>query len=349
MGVPKEDKELLRHAMESAQSFWEDGKLDDALSALQTAVFNYPKYEPAYHLMLRIMLAENFHPSDVLWVLKQMEKIGRLGPKNRLQKGLEEWKLGNFQKALPLFDRALSLQPDLLEEWGHDREDIKAFAAICRESIDKRAARRSGVEKSAKKKTKKKTMPAKVEKMAVAPAAGKRADELSRRPAEPEEAPRTVISTLVEDPSELVNGFALGKISRLSMYLLAQEASEINQTERFESLLCLNGLRGVTSYSYQIETVRKVLRSFRGRVLLADEVGLGKTIEAGMVLREYILRGVVKKALILTPPALVSQWCEELISKFSLTPVSTDHPEIRRDAEGFWKKHDLIVASLALA
>ncbi len=334
--------------MESAQSFREDGEADEALDALHAAIYNFPKYEPAYHLMLRILLEENYQPSDVLWVLKQMEKTGRLGPKNRLQMGIEEFKLGNFQKALPLLDQALSLQPDLLEEWDHDPEAIEGFAFICRENLDRLAERHARLEKPAKKKAR----PAKVEKVekkTVPSAAGKRADEPSRRPTEPEETPRTVMSTLVEEPSELVNGFALGSVSRLSMYLLAQEASEINQAERFESLLCLSGLRGVTRYSYQIETVRKVLRSFRGRVLLADEVGLGKTIEAGMVLREYILRGMVKKALILTPPALVSQWCEELISKFSLSPVSTDHPEVRRDAEGFWKKHDLIVASLALA
>ncbi len=327
--------------MESAQSLWENGEIEEALGTLHAAIYNFPKYEPAHHLMLRIMLEENYHPADVLWVLKQMNKIVRLGPKNRLQMGIEECKLGNFQKALPLLDQALSLQPDLLEEWGHDPEVIEGFASICRENLDRLVL----LEKPAEKKAR----PAKVEKKAVPSAAGKRADEPSRRPGAPEETPRIVMSTLIEDPSELVGGFATGSVSRLSMYLLAREASEINQAERFESLLCLSGLHDVTRYSYQVETVRKVLRSFRGRVLLADEVGLGKTIEAGMVLREYILRGMVKKALILTPPALVNQWCEELNSKFSLAPVSSDHPELRRDPEGFWKGHDLIVASLALA
>ena len=52
--------------------------------------------------------------------------------------------------------------------------------------------------------------------------------------------------------------------------------------------------------------------------LLADEVGLGKTITAGMVLKECIVRGFVKRALILTPPSLVNQWKEELSTKFDL-------------------------------
>ena len=50
-------------------------------------------------------------------------------------------------------------------------------------------------------------------------------------------------------------------------------------------------LRGIETYWYQLETVRKVLKQFRGRVLLADEVGLGKTIEAGMVLKNICCAG----------------------------------------------------------
>jgi hypothetical protein len=59
----------------------------------------------------------------------------------------------------------------------------------------------------------------------------------------------------------------------------------------FDQLLSLEGLNGVEHLPHQIETVRKVLRRFKGRVLLADEVGLGKTIEACLLLREYLLRG----------------------------------------------------------
>ena len=52
---------------------------------------------------------------------------------------------------------------------------------------------------------------------------------------------------------------------------------------------------------HQVETARKVIKQYRGRVLLADEVGLGKTVEAGMVLKEYALRGMAERVLILNP------------------------------------------------
>ena len=87
-------------------------------------------------------------------------------------------------------------------------------------------------------------------------------------------------------------------------------------------------------YWYQIETVKKVLRYFHGRVLLCDEVGLGKTIEAGMLIKEYVLRGMVKNILILTPASLVSQWRDEMDAKFGLRFITTDDIEFMRDHAG---------------
>jgi hypothetical protein len=76
----------------------------------------------------------------------------------------------------------------------------------------------------------------------------------------------------------------------------------------------LGDLKGIETFWRQTETVRKVLKQFRGRVLLADEVSLGKTVEAGMALKEYLLRGMAERALVLVPASLVGQWREELES-----------------------------------
>ena len=99
---------------------------------------------------------------------------------------------------------------------------------------------------------------------------------------------------------------------------LRGELTRLNLFEGFDDLLCLPALRGVDTHWYQVETVRKVLKQYRGRVLLADEVGLGKTVEAGMVLKEYALRGMAERILILTPASLVGQWRDEMESKFGI-------------------------------
>lgn len=116
----------------------------------------------------------------------------------------------------------------------------------------------------------------------------------------------------------------------------------------FDELLCLNAIHNVERYWYQIETVKKALKYFRGRVLLCDEVGLGKTIEAGMVIKEYLMRNMVRNVLILTPSALVSQWKEEMATKFGIEFMTTDDVEASDDPERFWNEKYLIV-SLNLA
>ncbi len=121
-----------------------------------------------------------------------------------------------------------------------------------------------------------------------------------------------------------------GRFMSYEQYELALEGHRIRFRDSFENLICLSGLHDVRSLWYQEETARKVLKSFRGRALLSDEVGLGKTIEAAIILKEYIQRGIVKSALILTPSTLVSQWQEELHTKFGLNFPSTDDPDFHK-------------------
>src|SRR5436189_595602 len=96
------------------------------------------------------------------------------------------------------------------------------------------------------------------------------------------------------------------------------EAHRISLVDGFDRLLAWPVLRGVTRYDHQERTALRVLREMRGRGILADEVGLGKTIEAGLILKEYAVRGLVQRALVLTPASLTGQWREEMESKFDL-------------------------------
>lgn len=104
----------------------------------------------------------------------------------------------------------------------------------------------------------------------------------------------------------------------VAAHALVLQSQRVLLLSQYEDLLCLPLLRGVDRHEYQIETARKILRRLAGRALLCDEVGLGKTIEAGMVVKEYLLRGLVRSVLILVPPGLVEQWRDEMSQKFDL-------------------------------
>ena len=75
-------------------------------------------------------------------------------------------------------------------------------------------------------------------------------------------------------------------------------------------------LPSFTPLPHQLEVAQKVVEKMNGKAILADEVGLGKTVEAGLILKEYMIRGLAKKILILVPASLVSQWVKELQEKF---------------------------------
>ena len=68
---------------------------------------------------------------------------------------------------------------------------------------------------------------------------------------------------------------------------------------------------------HQIHALSRAFNSNRVRYLLADEVGLGKTIEAGMIMRELKLRGLVRKTLVVAPKGLVAQWVSEMKTHFN--------------------------------
>ena len=129
-------------------------------------------------------------------------------------------------------------------------------------------------------------------------------------------------------------------------FRLRGELVRLSLFEGFDELLCLPALQGVEAHWYQVETVRKVLKQYRGRVLLADEVGLGKTVEAGMVLREYILRGMAERILILTPASLVGQWRDEMAAKFGIACATSHDPLLRTEPAAFWAQ-PLVIASIA--
>jgi superfamily II DNA or RNA helicase len=102
---------------------------------------------------------------------------------------------------------------------------------------------------------------------------------------------------------------------------------------------------------HQILALLKAVSSDRVRLLLADEVGLGKTIEAGLIVKELKLRGLIRRVLIVAPKGLVSQWAAEMRTHFGeefrlLLP--SDFPAFRRVAgqDNVWKMYDQIICPM---
>ncbi|MEA4884014.1 MAG: SNF2-related protein [Clostridia bacterium] len=123
---------------------------------------------------------------------------------------------------------------------------------------------------------------------------------------------------------------------------------QLSMSPGFDQLLSLDAVRGIVPFEYQVGVVCQVLQRMRGRAILADEVGLGKTIEAGLILMEYIMRGLVRRVLVLCPPPLISQWRGELESKFGLGFVASDDPAFVSQPDP-WASEDRIIASIDTA
>ncbi len=111
---------------------------------------------------------------------------------------------------------------------------------------------------------------------------------------------------------------------------------------------------GIEVMAYQLEPLRKALLLPRVNLFIADDVGLGKTIEAGLILRELILRQKVRRVVVAAPPSVVMQWREELETRFGLSFVILDRDYVaaKRRERGFsvnpWTTHTRFIISHAL-
>ncbi|MBE3550814.1 MAG: Superfamily II DNA/RNA helicase [Brockia lithotrophica] len=110
----------------------------------------------------------------------------------------------------------------------------------------------------------------------------------------------------------------------------------------FDRLYAPDLLPHLDLFPHQREVLRRAVWEMGGRALLADEVGLGKTIEAGLILVEYLSRGLAEQILVLVPASLALQWQRELAEKFSLYfPIATKPHTLEREPR--------FIASLDLA
>jgi len=140
-----------------------------------------------------------------------------------------------------------------------------------------------------------------------------------------------------------------GQFATRELYQLRLLAEHAQLVNGFDELVSLDQLK-FAPFDYQIHAAQIMLRRFRGRGMFCDEVGLGKTIEAGLVLKEYLARNVIQRVMVLTPSALVEQWREELAVKFGLPDFATTaDAEFRAAGTEAWERFPLLIASLATA
>ncbi len=111
---------------------------------------------------------------------------------------------------------------------------------------------------------------------------------------------------------------------------------------------------GIEVKSYQLEPLRMALRMPRVNLFIADDVGLGKTIEAGLIVRELSMRQKVRRVVVCVPPSVVRQWRDEMEERFGLTFVIYDREYVARvrQERGYavnpWKTHTRFILSHAL-
>lgn len=107
---------------------------------------------------------------------------------------------------------------------------------------------------------------------------------------------------------------------------------------------------------HQILVLEKVMQAEQNRFMLADEVGMGKTIETGLILKELKLRGEIKRVLVIVPKSSMLQWQAELKEHFNeifhiydsemITSLARTFSNINADEEfNFWRQHHQVIVS----
>ncbi|SKC07064.1 Helicase conserved C-terminal domain-containing protein [Lysinibacillus sp. AC-3] len=131
----------------------------------------------------------------------------------------------------------------------------------------------------------------------------------------------------IERSSEWEEGF-INKLNHLekwdswTLYKMNYDIVKMKLITDFTGLQATKYLPNLKPLTHQLEAAETVIERMNGKAILADEVGLGKTIEAGLILKEYLIRGLVKRALILAPASLINQWIEELNIKFHIPAIA---------------------------
>ena len=150
---------------------------------------------------------------------------------------------------------------------------------------------------------------------------------------------------ILDDP---VERFRANRIGTAAQFNLRSVAADLWTRHRHDSLVSLSHAR-VDLKPHQVSVVHRVISSYPYRFLLSDEVGLGKTIEAAMIVKELRARGLARRVLILVPSGLVRQWQFELKTKFNEIFAIFDKNTLQylksKGARNPWTDHASVITS----
>ncbi|WP_136602645.1 DEAD/DEAH box helicase [Salinigranum halophilum] len=143
------------------------------------------------------------------------------------------------------------------------------------------------------------------------------------------------------------------QIDSPTYYDLRERATRLDLAYRYDRFLSLTSNR-IEIEPYQVQAAYEILNSYDHRYLIGDEVGLGKTIEAGIVIEELIARGRADRVLIVAPAPLTVQWQEEMREKFDRNFVLYNRETVRTHRQSHpnqnvWLQEDLIITSIDFA
>lgn len=141
-----------------------------------------------------------------------------------------------------------------------------------------------------------------------------------------------------------------GRTVPTELYTLYLQSTFLQHAYRYDDRAGLSSAR-IEPQLHQIYVLLQVLRKLRPRMILADEVGLGKTIEAGLIIKELRARGLADRVLIVCPANLLDQWQAEMESKFNEHFKIYNRAALSylRGKENPWELESSIICSLPFA
>ena len=143
------------------------------------------------------------------------------------------------------------------------------------------------------------------------------------------------------------------KFDNLCDFYLRNKAIFFEVAQQSDDFACIYNSR-IVLHKHQVFAAHKVISEYNPRFILADEVGLGKTIEAGLVMKELKSRGLAERVLIITPANLVPQWEYEMKMRFNERfVVYNRHKEeelkTANPGENIWSQNENVLCSYGFA